>query len=77
MPQRRSILDRLAKLQSLTASEYILALFEPSDNIAVLLRDPEHHQILQHIATTESVADPDYQSWLAERNPPVAMSFLA
>jgi len=54
--------------KSLTASEYILALFEPSDNIAVLLRDPEHHRILQHIATAESVADPDYQSWLAERN---------
>ena len=54
--------------KSLTASKYIFALFEPPDNIAVLLRDPEHHQILQHISTAESVADPDYQSWLAERN---------
>ena len=54
--------------KSLTAPQYIFALFEPSDNIAVLLRDPQHHQILQHISTAESVADPDYQSWLAERN---------
>lgn len=54
--------------KSLAGTEYILALFEPSDNIAVLLRDAAHHQILQHIAMAESVADPEYQSWLAERN---------
>jgi len=54
--------------RALTASEYVLALFEPHDNVAVLLRDPARHQTQQHITTAESVADPGYQSWLAERN---------
>ena len=60
----------------LTASEYVFALFEPWDNVAVLLRDRSRHQTLQHIATAESVADPSYQSWLAERNRAGADVFL-
>lgn len=52
----------------LSASEYVLALFEPRDTVAVLLRDRSHHQTIQHITTAESVANPEYQSWLAERN---------
>jgi len=52
----------------LTASEYVLALFEPQDNVAVLLRDPSRRQTVQHIATAETVAHPEYQTWLAERN---------
>ncbi len=54
--------------RSLSAPKYVLTLFEPQDNIAVLLRDPSRHQTAQHIATAESVAHPEYQAWLAERN---------
>ena len=54
--------------RALMAAEYVLALFEPRDNVAVLLRDPVRQQTQQHIATAESVADAGYQSWLAERN---------
>jgi hypothetical protein len=62
--------------KSLTASEYVLALFEPQDNVAVLLRDRSRHQTLQHISTAETVSGPDLQSWLAERNRSGADIFL-
>jgi hypothetical protein len=62
--------------KSLNASEYVLALFEPSDNVAVLLRHRERHQTLQHITTAETVVNPEFQSWLGERNRSGADVFL-
>jgi hypothetical protein len=60
----------------LTYSEYVNTLFEPSDRVAVLLRDRPRHQTLQHITTADTVADPDFGSWLAERNRSGADVFL-
>lgn len=54
--------------RSLTASEYVLALFEPDSNVAVLLRDRPTRQTLQRIAKADVVADPSFQSWLKSRN---------
>jgi RepB DNA-primase from phage plasmid len=62
--------------KSLSASEYVLALFEPPDNVAIVLRHRERHQTLQHITTAETVADPEFQSWLAQRNRSGADVFL-
>jgi hypothetical protein len=54
--------------KSLSASEYIRALFEPSDNVAILLRDRRTSQALQRIAKAATVAAPEFQSWLKSRN---------
>lgn len=54
--------------KSLTTSEYVLALFEPADNVAVLVRDRGRGQTLQRITTAEIAADPEFQSWMRERN---------
>jgi hypothetical protein len=54
--------------QTLSAREYVLALFEPSDNVAVLLRHRDRRQTLQRITSAETIVHPTFQAWLAERN---------
>lgn len=53
---------------SLTASEYILDNFTPSDRLAVLLRNRSTEEVIQRIASAEKIAAPDFQQWLKERN---------
>jgi len=53
---------------SLSASEYILDNFKPSDRIAVLLRNRTSSEVIQRIASTEKVTARDFQQWLTERN---------
>jgi RepB DNA-primase N-terminal domain len=53
---------------SLSASEYILENFKPSDRIAVLLRNRASSEVIQRIAPAEKIACPDFQEWLANRN---------
>jgi hypothetical protein len=53
---------------SLTASEYILDNFKPSDRLAVLLRNRTTQEVIQRIASAEKIASPDFQQWLTERN---------
>jgi hypothetical protein len=54
--------------KSLTAPEYILALFEARDNVAVLVRNRATGQTVQRIAKADAIADPEFQSWLKSRN---------
>jgi hypothetical protein len=54
--------------RSLSAPEYVLALHEPRDNTAVLLRNRMRGQTLQRIASAETIASPDFQRWLGEQN---------
>jgi hypothetical protein len=54
--------------QELSASEYILALHAPEDQIAVLLRNRSRGQTLQRITKAETVADPEFQKWLKREN---------
>ena len=54
--------------KSLTASEYVLALFNPPDQVAVLLRDRSRGQTVQRITIAEIVAGPEFQSWMTGRN---------
>ncbi|MHB8412770.1 MAG: DNA-primase RepB domain-containing protein [Candidatus Acidiferrales bacterium] len=54
--------------KSLSAPEYVLALFEPTDNIAVLARNRRTGQTVQRITTAETVASPEFQSSLRREN---------
>ena len=54
--------------RSLTASEYVRKLFEPGDNAAILVRNRRTGETVQRITKTETIADPQFQAWLAARN---------
>jgi len=60
--------DKRFTPKSLSASEYIRALFQSSDNVAILLKDRRTSQSLQRIAKAATVAAPEFQSWLKSRN---------
>jgi hypothetical protein len=51
--------------RSLTASEYVRELFGPEDNAAILARNRSTGHTVQTIAKAETIASPDFQSWLA------------
>ena len=51
--------------RSLTASEYVRELFGPEDNAAILVRNRSTGYTVQTIAKAETIASPDFQSWLA------------
>ena len=52
----------------LTASEYVFALHEPSDLVAVLVRNRTQQQTMQRILAAETLASAPFQSWLHEQN---------
>jgi len=52
----------------LSAAEYVRALHEPQDQVAVLLRNRRRGQALQRIASAETIAGPDFQHWPADQN---------
>ena len=54
--------------RSLTASEYVRELFEPADNAAILVRNRFTGHTVQRIAKAETIASPDFQTWLASQN---------
>lgn len=62
--------------KSLSASEYVLALFEPTDNVAVLTRNRRTGQTVQRITTAETVAGPEFQSSLRRENSAGADIFI-
>ena len=55
-------------VRSLSATEYILALHEPNDQVAVVLVNRRRSQTLQRIATAETMASPEFQKWLSDQN---------
>ena len=60
----------------LSASEYVLALHEPNDQVAVVLVNRQKGQSLQRIASAETIASPEFQQWLVDRNRGGADVFL-
>jgi hypothetical protein len=60
----------------LTAPEYVFALHEPSDQVAVLVRNRTRHQTTQRILPTEAIASAPFQSWLHEQNQSGADIFI-
>jgi RepB DNA-primase from phage plasmid len=56
------------KSRFFTASEYVLDLFEPAENVAVLVRNRATGKTIQRIARAETVASPEFQTWLVNQN---------
>jgi DNA primase RepB-like protein len=54
--------------KSLSASEYVRELFEPADNVAILVRNRGTGKTVQRIAKTETIASPEFQEWLAAQS---------
>ena len=52
----------------LTAPEYVFALHEPGDQVAVLVRNRTRQQTMQRILAAETIASAPFQAWLAEQN---------
>jgi DNA primase RepB-like protein len=61
----------------LTAPEYMFALHEPSDQVAVLVRNRTRHQTTQRILPAETIASAPFQSWLHQQNESGADIFIA
>lgn len=51
-----------------SASEYIQDNFQPSDRVAVLLRNRERDEVIQRIGTADTIAGCDFQEWLQSKN---------
>lgn len=64
------------KPRFLTAPEYVFALHEPSDQVAVLVRNRARHQTTQRILAAEAIASAPFQSWLHEQNQSGADIFI-
>ncbi len=54
--------------KSLSASEYVRELFEPADNVAILVRNRDTGKTVQRIAKAATIASPEFQEWLAGQN---------
>ena len=54
--------------KTITSADYIRANFQPSDRIAVLLRNAERRETVQRISTTEKIAANPFQGWLRYKN---------
>jgi len=54
--------------KSLTAPEYVRALFDPGDNAAILVRNRGTGKTVQRIARAETIASPEFQEWLAAQS---------
>jgi hypothetical protein len=54
--------------KTITSAGYIRANFEPSERIAVLLRNAKRRETLQRISTAERIAANPVQDWLRYKN---------
>jgi hypothetical protein len=54
--------------RSLSAAEYVLALHEPDDRVAIVVRNRFRQQTTQRISRAEDIANPSFQNWLREQN---------
>src|SRR5260370_22773268 len=60
--------DTLFTPRSLTASGYVLELFEANENVAILVRNRDTGTTIQRITKAETISSPQFQSWLANQN---------
>lgn len=54
--------------KEIRAPEYLAGTFQPSDRLAVLLRNRVRGETVQRIATAARIADPSFQQWLHHKN---------
>lgn len=66
----------LFKTRQLSAPQYVLALHQPEDRVAVLVRNRLREQTMQRILSAEDIASPPFQEWLKEQNDRGADIFL-
>jgi RepB DNA-primase from phage plasmid len=66
----------LFKTRQLSAAQYVLALHQPGDRVAVLLRNRVREQTMQRILSAEDIASPPFQDWLKGQNNAGADVFL-
>jgi hypothetical protein len=62
--------------RKLSAAQYVLALHQPEDRVAVLVRNRARAQTMQRILLAEDVASPRFQEWLKDQNEAGADIFL-
>jgi hypothetical protein len=60
----------------LSAPEYVLALHEPQDHVAVLVHNRSREQTMQRILPAEAIASPPFQAWLKVQNQSGADVFI-
>jgi hypothetical protein len=60
--------DHTFRPKSLTAPEYVRALFEVADNAAILVRNRRTGKTVQRIARAEAIASPEFQEWLVAQS---------
>lgn len=54
--------------KEMTAPDYIRANFDPTDRLAVLVRNRRRGETLQRISTAVRIASPQFQDWLRYKN---------
>jgi hypothetical protein len=64
------------KPRQLSAAQYVLALHQPEDRVAVLVRNRIRAQTIQRILLAEDIASPPFQDWLKQQNNAGADIFL-
>ena len=64
----QSIPQFSASLSEAAAREYIDQNFEPSDWLAVVVRNRETGETIQRITTADKIRSPEFQSWLRYKN---------
>ncbi len=52
----------------ISATDYILENFEPSDRIALLVRSRTSGQTIQRITTAKNASSQEFQKWLQHKN---------
>lgn len=60
----------------LSAREYVLALHEPDDHAAILVRNRLRKQTIQRILPVEAIANERFQHWLQQQNESGADIFI-
>ncbi len=54
--------------KELGSAEYLALAFEPSDRLAILIRNAERKETIQRITTAAKVSQPSFQDWLRYKN---------
>ena len=62
--------------RELSAAQYVMALHQPEDRVAVLVRNRARAQTIQRILLAEDIASPRFQDWLKDQNEAGADIFL-
>jgi hypothetical protein len=60
--------DLQTRTEKIGSREYVTAEFEPSDRLAVLIRNSDRKEIVQRITTAARIAEPPFHDWLHYKN---------